>query len=348
MGADHRHPLRRLRPLRRGRDLAGQCRARHLAWGPDAIEPGPVWLRRRSGIGVAGRRLQRLLHRVPAPAADRRDAVHHVHRAGHHAAGHGQARRHDRAGSSALLLAGDAIPGCCPHADRSCSAVVASALGLAQEHALRHRRSMRSAATRGRGPRRRRARTRASQLLRLRARRRVLRARRGFISAQTGSADPLVGNPLLLRSSPPSCVGGTRLGGGRGGAVGTIFGAYILMIVVNILLVLNVSAYYSTIAEGAILSLAVLAGFAHPATRRSPTICASAAQAARARAPARLPSRTWPPADRSPPPPSRRRPWRDGARSSSATREHAPLRAAGLCLLRGRARRDPVWSMATP
>ena len=48
-------------------------------------------------------------------------------------------------------------------------------------------------------------------------------------------------------------VGGTRLGGGRGGPIGSIFGAYILMIVVNILLVLNVSAYYSTIAEGVIL-----------------------------------------------------------------------------------------------
>ena len=54
-------------------------------------------------------------------------------------------------------------------------------------------------------------------------------------------------------------VGGTRLGGGRGGPIGSIFGAYILTIVVNILLVLNVSAYYSTIAEGLILLLAVLA-----------------------------------------------------------------------------------------
>ena len=63
-------------------------------------------------------------------------------------------------------------------------------------------------------------------------------------------------------------VGGTRLGGGRGGPIGSIFGAYILMIVVNILLVLNVSAYYSTIAEGTILILAVLAGSMRIAIRR--------------------------------------------------------------------------------
>lgn len=87
-----------------------------------------------------------------------------------------------------------------------------------------------------------------------------------FISAQTGSGDPLVGNPLLLSVFAAVVVGGTRLGGGRGGPVGSIFGAYILMIVVNILLVLNVSAYYSTIAEGVILILAVLAS---SASRRS-------------------------------------------------------------------------------
>ena len=80
-----------------------------------------------------------------------------------------------------------------------------------------------------------------------------------FISAQTGSGDPLVGNPLLLSMFAAVVVGGTRLGGGRGGPIGSIFGAYILMIVVNILLVLNVSAYYSTIAESVILLLAVLA-----------------------------------------------------------------------------------------
>jgi len=81
-----------------------------------------------------------------------------------------------------------------------------------------------------------------------------------FISAQTGSGDPLVGNPLLLSIFAAVVVGGTRLGGGRGGPIGSILGAYILMIVVNILLVLNVSAYYSSIAEGLILILAVLAG----------------------------------------------------------------------------------------
>ena len=81
-----------------------------------------------------------------------------------------------------------------------------------------------------------------------------------LISAQTGSADPLIGNPILLQMFAAVVVGGTTLGGGRGGPLGSAFGAYVLTMVVNILLVLNVSAYYSTIAEGLILILAVLGG----------------------------------------------------------------------------------------
>ena len=88
-----------------------------------------------------------------------------------------------------------------------------------------------------------------------------------FVSAQTGSADPLVGRPMLLEVFTAVVLGGTLLGGGRGGCIGSIVGAYTLMIVVNILLALNVSAYYSSVAEGAILLLAVLAASLN---RRSP------------------------------------------------------------------------------
>ena len=81
-----------------------------------------------------------------------------------------------------------------------------------------------------------------------------------FISAQTGPAIRWSAIRCCCRSLPPSSSAARGLAAGRGGPVGTMFGAYILMIVVNILLVLNVSAYYSTIAEGMILLLAVLAG----------------------------------------------------------------------------------------
>jgi ribose transport system permease protein len=79
-----------------------------------------------------------------------------------------------------------------------------------------------------------------------------------FISAHTGSGDPLVGKPMLLPIFAAVVVGGTMLGGGRGGCLGPVFGAFILMLLVNVLLVLDVSPFYTTIVEGVILILAVL------------------------------------------------------------------------------------------
>lgn len=81
-----------------------------------------------------------------------------------------------------------------------------------------------------------------------------------FVSAQTGSADPLVGNAMLLQIFAAVALGGTVLGGGRGGAIGSIIGAYTLMIAVNLLLALDVPAFYSSVAEGALLILAVVGG----------------------------------------------------------------------------------------
>lgn len=81
-----------------------------------------------------------------------------------------------------------------------------------------------------------------------------------FVSAQTGGSDPLVGTPMLLQIFAAVVLGGTILGGGRGGAVGSVIGAYLLMIFVNILLIADVPAYFSTMVEGLILILAVLLG----------------------------------------------------------------------------------------
>lgn len=81
-----------------------------------------------------------------------------------------------------------------------------------------------------------------------------------FVTAQTGSGDPLIGAPILLPVFAAAVLGGARLGGGRGGCLGTVFGAYTLMLTINVLLVLDVSAYYSTVVEGVILILAGLGG----------------------------------------------------------------------------------------
>ncbi len=79
-----------------------------------------------------------------------------------------------------------------------------------------------------------------------------------FLGAVTGSGDALVGAPMLMPIFAAVVLGGTALGGGRGGPVGTVFGAYTLMLTVNVLLVLNVSAYYATVAEALVIILAVV------------------------------------------------------------------------------------------
>jgi ribose transport system permease protein len=81
-----------------------------------------------------------------------------------------------------------------------------------------------------------------------------------FLTAQTGSGDPLIGPPLLLPIFVAVVLAGTPLSGGRGGLVGCIFGALTLILTTNVLLVLNISTYYSTIVEGVLLVFAVVGG----------------------------------------------------------------------------------------
>ena len=79
-----------------------------------------------------------------------------------------------------------------------------------------------------------------------------------FVTANSGSGDPLIGNAMLLKVFAAVVLGGTIIGGGRGGAVGSVVGAFILTILVNVFLVLGVSTYYVPVVEGVVLILAVL------------------------------------------------------------------------------------------
>ena len=79
-----------------------------------------------------------------------------------------------------------------------------------------------------------------------------------FMTAQIGTGDPLIGAKFLLKIFAAVVLGGTLLGGGRGGCVGTVFGALTLTIILTIFLLLGMRTWYVPLAEGAILILAVL------------------------------------------------------------------------------------------
>lgn len=80
-----------------------------------------------------------------------------------------------------------------------------------------------------------------------------------LFTAQAGSGDPTIGQSFLLETFAAVAVGGTIFGGGRGSAVASILGAFIIGIINNLLQVLGVSSFATSAFYGAVLFLAVFA-----------------------------------------------------------------------------------------
>lgn len=78
-----------------------------------------------------------------------------------------------------------------------------------------------------------------------------------LLTAQALSGDPLIGAPYTLNSIAAVVLGGTSPMGGRGGMAGSIAGALVLTIIVNILFFLGVSAYYQYVFSGLIVIIAL-------------------------------------------------------------------------------------------
>ena len=78
-----------------------------------------------------------------------------------------------------------------------------------------------------------------------------------YLAARIGSGDPLVGQAYTLDSITAVVVGGTSLYGGRGSAVNTIVGAFIVGLLSNALNQLGVTSFYQYIFKGILLILAV-------------------------------------------------------------------------------------------
>jgi ribose transport system permease protein len=78
-----------------------------------------------------------------------------------------------------------------------------------------------------------------------------------FLSSRMGSGDPTIGPGFELDSITAAIVGGTILGGGRGGLLGTIMGVFLVGVLNNVLNLLDVASWYQQIIKGLILLLAV-------------------------------------------------------------------------------------------
>jgi ribose transport system permease protein len=80
-----------------------------------------------------------------------------------------------------------------------------------------------------------------------------------FLTTQTASGSPTVGNDYILNSVAAVVIGGTSLFGGRGGLSGTIAGAFLLTMIANVIFAYELEAFWSPITYGVLLILAVLA-----------------------------------------------------------------------------------------
>jgi ribose transport system permease protein len=78
-----------------------------------------------------------------------------------------------------------------------------------------------------------------------------------YLVARFGAGQPYTGVNYTLTSITPVILGGTALSGGRGGVIGTLFGAYLISLVNNLLNFMDVSKHYQLIAQSLIIILAV-------------------------------------------------------------------------------------------
>jgi inositol transport system permease protein len=80
----------------------------------------------------------------------------------------------------------------------------------------------------------------------------------GFLlSARLGSAEAVAGVSYELRVIAAVVIGGTSLFGGIGGVGGTVVGSLLLGVLLNGLVMLDVSAYYQQVVIGIIIVFAV-------------------------------------------------------------------------------------------
>lgn len=79
-----------------------------------------------------------------------------------------------------------------------------------------------------------------------------------ILTARTTAGLPQAGNSYELDAIAAVVIGGTRLSGGQGSLVGTLFGVLIIGVLNNGLDLLGVSSYYQQVVKGAIIVIAVL------------------------------------------------------------------------------------------
>lgn len=78
------------------------------------------------------------------------------------------------------------------------------------------------------------------------------------LTSQISGGDTQLGAGYLLAAFAAVVIGGVRLGGGQGSVIGAVLGAVAVTVMVNVVFILGLATYWSTIARGLILVAALL------------------------------------------------------------------------------------------
>jgi ribose/xylose/arabinose/galactoside ABC-type transport system permease subunit len=78
-----------------------------------------------------------------------------------------------------------------------------------------------------------------------------------YFVSRMGVGDPRVGESLTLASITPVIIGGTLLGGGRGGVLGTLLGVLLISVLNNLLNYIHVSTFLQWVVQGLVIMAAV-------------------------------------------------------------------------------------------
>lgn len=78
-----------------------------------------------------------------------------------------------------------------------------------------------------------------------------------FLAAQTGTGDPTIGTPSTLNSITAAVLGSVAFTGGVGTMRGALAGSLLLTVMISVMFLLGISAFYQYIAQGGVILLAV-------------------------------------------------------------------------------------------
>jgi len=78
-----------------------------------------------------------------------------------------------------------------------------------------------------------------------------------FVAAQTGSGDPVIGNPFTLNSIAGAVLGGVGFLGGKGAMRGAICGSLLLSVMINVMFFIGFPPVAQYVAQGVIIVGAV-------------------------------------------------------------------------------------------